>query len=105
MVVEIIYQDYEFYEFPDMDAWDAREEVDDMVFHKYGDDADYDIDRIDEWEEDGERGTDIDVTITIDKIYDVAARNENDATEQAIEMMQNDIEDFDIDSIIHISCY
>lgn len=105
MVVEIIYQDYGFYEFSDMDAWDAKEATHERVFEEFGEDAEYKIDRIDEWEEDGENGTDIDVTITIDKIYDVAARNENDATEQAIEMMQNDIEDFDIDSIIHISCY
>ena len=105
MVVEIIYEDYGFYEFPDMDAWDAKENMKNNVYEKFGGDAYIKIDRIDEWEEDGENGTDIDVTITIDKIYEVAARNENDATEQAIEMMQNDIEDFDIDSIIHISCY
>lgn len=105
MVVEIIYDAYEFYEFPDMDEWDAKEAMENNVYEKFGEDAYIKIDRIDEWEEDGENGTDIDVTVTVDKIYDIAARNENDATEQAVEMMQNDIDDFDIDSIVHISCY
>lgn len=105
MVVEIVYGAYEFYEFPDMDEWDAKEDMENNVYEKFGEDAYIKIDRIDEWEEDGENGTDIDVTVTVDKIYDIAARNENDATEQAIEMMQNDIDDFDIDSIVHISCY
>ena len=45
MVAEISYKDYKFYEFPNMDEQDARDEINDMVFHEYGDDTDYEIDR------------------------------------------------------------
>ena len=53
-MIEIIYRDYRFYEFPNMDAWDAKQATHERVFEEFGEDADYKIDRIDEWEEDGE---------------------------------------------------
>jgi hypothetical protein len=104
MVVEIIYRDYKSCEFPNMDEWDARDEINDIVFHEYGDDADYEIKRIDEWEEDEESGTDIDIVVTIDKIYDICARNESMATEQALELFRDEFGDYD-ETTITVICY
>ena len=104
MVAEIIYKDYGFYEFPNMDEQDARYEINDMVFHEYGDDADYEIDRIDEWEEDGENGTDIDVTVTVHKTYDICALNESMVTEKALEIFRDEFGDYDDTTITVICC-
>ena len=88
-MIEIIYRDYRFYEFPNMDAWDAKQATHERVFEEFGEDADYKIDRIDEWEEDGENGTDIDVTVVVDKIYDV------DSDDDALAMFESEFPDYD----------
>ena len=92
-MIEIIYRDYRFYEFPNMDAWDAKEATHERVFEEFGEDAESKIDRIDEWEEDGENGTDIDVTVTVDKIYDV------DSDDDVLEMFESEFPDYDSSQI------
>ena len=62
------------------------------------------IDRIDEWEEDGENGTDIDVTVTVHKTYDICALNESIAAEKALEIFRDEFGDYDDTTITVICC-